>query len=396
MTEAIGENIPVDPAHGKGGICWDRHGKRYVDYICGYGPVIVGHADERVNRAVAEQLRRGLLLPFDSESLLELERNLLARFPGMETFHCVKTGSEAVAAALRMARAHTGRQAIIRCGFFGWHDAMVAPDLDWHVHHSERRIPTPILGLRDGDAGDGVWDGIEFEELCRMVESSRGRIAAILLDPVQLVEPIGASLGRIRDLATQSGALLILDELKTGFRIGRAEVQGKYGVWADIVVLGKAVANGFPLAMVLAPAWAKPLVRTSRLKGTFNVEAASIAAALATLEILDREDAPATLEHLGDSLINRTNFMLTDAGLDRLCRCVPFRWPAMPYLWFTALEHREEVKTAFYERMAAKGHLMLSRHMNFVNLAHQIADLHATASAAVDTVRDLAAEHGLI
>jgi glutamate-1-semialdehyde 2,1-aminomutase len=391
MQANLSSNLPpLRFVRGKGAICWDNEGRRHVDYICGYGPIILGHADDRVNRAVCEQLEKGLLFSADSDLIDALHRELKSRFPDTAVMRCLKTGSEAVAAALRLARAHTGRMKIIRCGFHGWHDQMVAPFRDWHIAEADANEADPVAGLPP-DAGHVLlWDGADLNQLEGMLRQDRGAVAAMILDPVQLRSPMDENLWAIRELTRRHDALLILDELKTGFRVGPAGVQGCYGVRADLTILGKAIANGFPLSVVLAPEWAAPLGRKARLKGTFNSELGSIAAALATLDALKQSAAFEQLALIGHRLIDGLNGVFDRVGLGGSIEAIPYRWPCMPYIWFRAKDDRMRgLKAAFYTRMAARGHLLLADHMNFVMLAHRAEDIDQTIDAAAQTLSEL-------
>jgi glutamate-1-semialdehyde 2,1-aminomutase len=272
----------------------------------------------------------------------------------------------------------------VRCGFHGWHDHVVSPFLSWHLFEVDRVPPEPVAGLPTYHS-DGVlvWDGDDLNKLSELFEQNRGEIAALILDPVQLRNPILDILRAIRELTHRHDSLLILDELKTGFRVSLSGVQGHYGVWADIVLVGKAIANGFPLAVVLAPEWARPLSRTARLKGTFNAELVSVAAAIATTDILARPGIIEGLAKMGQRFIDGINVVVTDLGLTQHIQAVPYRWPCMPYIWFRSdSEVAGSLKQPFYTSMTSAGHLLLADHMNFMMVAHTEDDVDQTVGAA--------------
>jgi glutamate-1-semialdehyde aminotransferase len=378
---SLGETALV---RGRGGRCWDEHGREYIDYVCGYGPVILGHCNEEVNQAAWEQMKRGALLPSLTHPLLDqLGAVFRELYPYAEKYLLNKTGSEAVASAVRLARAFTGRPKVIRCGFHGWHDPVVTPYLAWHEHEPPGPA-TEVLGVAPADGPPHMicWDGEDPQRLEELVRLHRPEIAALLIDPVQLRPPLDEHLRHLRRLADHEGALLILDESKTGFRVSLCGVQGLYQVWPDLTVLSKALANGFPLAAVLGRAEVVGLARRARLKGTYNYELVGVTAALKVVEILRRPGAIERLEQLGTRLITGINDVLGRNGLIEEVTAVPYRWPCLPYIWFRRHSTRtRELRQSFYERLNERGVLLLSNHMNYVCLAHTDRDLDDTLRA---------------
>jgi glutamate-1-semialdehyde 2,1-aminomutase len=266
---------------------------------------------------------------------------------------------------------------------------MVAPYRDWHTADAFSGEPDPVLGLPP-DAGHVLaWDGRDLNVLSSLLKANENGVAGLIVDPVQLREPIAQNLRGIRELTREYDVLLILDELKTGLRTGLSGVQGRYGVWADIVVLGKAIANGLPLAIVLGPDWAIPLIRKSKLKGTYNSELGSIAAAIATIKEFERLGGVQYLEDRGAELIQGLNATLRSLDLDERVEVTPYRWNCMPYIQFRDHGTGAARKDAFFRTMAARGHLFLRDHMNFIMVAHTVADIRATIQAAGEVFSDL-------
>jgi glutamate-1-semialdehyde 2,1-aminomutase len=372
---------------GQGAYCWDESGKRYVDYICGYGPIVLGHADAEVNEAVVERLNSGILFPSGSPLIDELSATLHRLFPDSDRFHLAKTGSEAVAAAVRLARAFTGRAKVIRCGFHGWHDPFIIPYVSWHKYEIDISRTRPVSGVPHEPSHPLVltWDGRSLQQLAEIYLKNRGQVAAMVLDPVQLREPVADNLSYICDLTRREGALLVLDEAKTGFRVSLRGVQGLYGTRVDLTILSKAIANGFPLAVVMGRAEIFDRAKNTKLKGTFNTELASVAAALTTISIMERPDSVPKLNQLGQQMIDGLNEVFVRTGMSDSIRAVAYRWPCMPYIWFTGRPERAtRLKALFYQRLTERGVLMLPNHMNYICLSHTMQDVGKTVQHIED------------
>lgn len=377
--------------HGRGGRCWDQKEKEYIDFTSGYGSLSLGHCNPEVNHAVIKQLERGMMFP--SNSLLHAKLGLTLKniFPYADRSLFLKTGSEAVSAAIRLARAFTGKDKIIRCGFGGWHDSVISPLVSWHLYERDPQLPRPVAGVPKTNSEPLVipWDGEDFQQLKNLFRTHRSDIAALLLDPVQMREPLEDYLRKVEKLVHSEGALFILDETKTGFRVSLSGVQGIYGVQPDITILGKGMSNGFPLSTVIGRAEILDLFIEAKIMGTFNSELASIAAALKTISILER---PTTIPHLwkiGQRLIDGINGILNRYELGDDIRAVPYRWPCMPFIWFNHNSKRAQIlKPVFYRQLVEAGVLFLPSHMSFTCLAHTAHDVDRTLQIMSDVWKD--------
>ena len=384
---------PLPPDHyiarGLGGRCWDQNDKAYIDFICACGPLVLGHCNAEVNQAVIEQIQRGMIFPSNTPQRDELASVLKRIFPYAERSLFMKTGSEAVAAAMRLARAFTGKTKIIRCGFHGWHDPVVSPDVSWHRYEVDSNPPCLVTGIPTPDPLMLSWNGEDIQKLEDIFQANRSTIAALLIDPVQLREPIAENLQHLRKLTRNEEALLILDEIKTGFRVSLAGVQGLYNVEPDITVLSKAIANGFPLAAVIGSAEILDLAPSAKIMGTYNNELVSIVAALKTISILERPTSIPWLWQVGQYLIDGINQLLNRYSLIDDIEAVPYRWPCMPYIWFHSNSERVQYfKLTFYEHLVKRGILLLANHMNFVCLAHTLLDIEDALQAIDDALVD--------
>ncbi|AXE89516.1 aminotransferase class III-fold pyridoxal phosphate-dependent enzyme [Streptomyces sp. Go-475] len=372
---------------GSGADLWDAQGRRYTDFVCGYGPVVLGHGHPAVVEEVHRQLQAGTLYPSAGRPLRDFLDVLSGLFPEQPGALLFKTGSEAVGAAMRLARHRTGRDMVLRLGFHGWHDQVISPHVNWHrFDHAERRSVQPLAVPGIYGAAVRVWHGDEVEDLLETVRSTRD-LAAVVVDPVELPLPLADSAKRVLEAAHEAGALLVLDETKTCLRLGPGGAQERLGVTADVLVLGKAIANGLPLAVVLTDPALTAQSRRLRIRGTFSNELASVAAASATLRVLREEKVHERLERTGTALIDAVNAALRSEGLcGRIC-AVPYHWPCMPYLRFRDIAETERMD--FYARLVRRGVLLLPNHMNFVSAAHTDAHVEHAVRAIRATVQDM-------
>lgn len=319
------------------------------------------------------------LLPGRSDIEHTLRERLLAHYPAADTCVFLKTGSEAVAAAIRFARAHTGRRTVLRVGFHGWHDGLIDPKIGWHNWDNVRTPASDPPGVPPAAAS-----GVEIDH-ARTSDDIAGRLhatdkpalATVVVDPIQLTDAT-RDLPRLRRACDDAATFLVLDETKTAFRVAPGGVQALYQVHADLTVAGKALANGLPLSSVLGPA---DLVRpkATRVKGTFSGERAALAAAHATLDALENDDLCTRLDAIGAALIAAVNDALADTPMSHLVTAVPYRWNAMPHLHAatddpTALHARHQLVASCQQR----GVLLLDGHNSFVNAAHNHDDIGRT------------------
>jgi glutamate-1-semialdehyde 2,1-aminomutase len=371
--------------HGRGGRCWSAEGDEYIDLVCGYGPVVLGHAHAAVTQAVCEELARGTLLPGPTPTLDRLRGRLLELFPHHEGLLTFKTGSEAVAAAIRLARATTGREKVIRVGFHGWHDAVVSPYVSCHVyeHAAFKSELPPGIPHMSFEPYMTTWHGADMTELEALIRATGSDLAALVIDPVQISPPFAERASRLQSGLRNVGALLILDESKTGFRVDLGGVQALHGVRADITILGKALANGLPLAVVLGRAETIALAGPARIKGTFASESTALAAALATIDVLTAEDGPRVLAERGSQLIDGLSKTFRHAGLEGEVTATAYHWACLPYVVFAWNSARaQRLQDPFYIGLREEGVLMLRDHMSYVSLAHSDADIDAVVAAA--------------
>jgi glutamate-1-semialdehyde 2,1-aminomutase len=309
-----GDERTIYVSHGKGGRTWDIDGNCYVDYRLGYGPAILGYADDRVDAAARKGMDVGGVFALSTERELIVADRIAKMVPAAELVRFSNSGTEAVMAALRLARAHTGRDSylLVEGGYHGLFDAAMwmSNMEDWESgsnHDPElvsygKGIPQTLKALAH------ITPMNNFQRLEDVFKRHGNTMAAMLIEPIQgNCCSIMASVEYVklaRELCTKYGVLLIIDEVKSGFRVGKGGIQGLYGVTPDITTFAKAVANGYPIAVV---AGREEVMRTFRYGGashggTYTAHSVSLAAAEECLRILDETPALETLATYGERL----------------------------------------------------------------------------------------------
>ena len=304
---------------------FDADGNRLIDYYLAMGPMILGHNPEVVRRAVIAQLERGVLYGGQSRIEAEAAELFCALVPCAEKVRFAGSGSEAVQAALRLARAATGRRIMIKFEghYHGWLDSVlvsVAPPAD---RAGERAQPNPVPGSAGQD--ETAWANVEV--LCwndlAAVEArlAAGDVAAVIMEPAMCnagaILPLPGYLEGVRDACTRTGTVLIFDEVITGFRVAPGGAQQRLGVTPDLATFGKCLASGFPVAAVAGKAALLDLFATGGALhgGTYNAHPACMAATLATLRTLADGRVIAAIEPLGRRLMEGIASILAAAGI---------------------------------------------------------------------------------
>jgi glutamate-1-semialdehyde 2,1-aminomutase len=322
-----GDARTIYVSHGKGGRTWDIDGNGYVDYRLGYGPAILGYADDRVDAAAMRGMQVGGVFALSTERELIVADRIAAMVPAAQLVRFSNSGTEAVMAALRLARAHTGRDSylLVEGGYHGLFDAAMwmANVEEWE--HGSNLDPTVV------SYGKGIPQTLKelahlvpMNDLQRLEDVFRRHghtLAAMLIEPIQgnccgimaRVEYVQLA----RRLCDEYGVLLIIDEVKTGFRVGRGGIQGIMDVRPDITTFAKAMANGYPIAVV---AGREDVMRTFRPGGashggTYTAHSVSLAAAEECLRILDETPVLQTLADHGRALMAGISRILDARGI---------------------------------------------------------------------------------
>ncbi len=407
-----GEERTIYVSHGKGGRTFDIDGNAYVDYRLGYGPAILGYADDRVDAAAIRGMQVGGVFALSTERELIVADRIAGMVPAAELVRFSNSGTEAVMAALRLARAHTGRDSylLVEGSYHGLFDAaMWMADLDAWEPGSNR--DPEIVAYSRGIPQDlkALAHLVPMNDLQRLEDTFTRHgdsLAAMLIEPIQgnccSIMSSVEYLRLARALCDKHGVLLIIDEVKSGFRVGRSGIQGIMGVAPDITTFAKAMGNGYPIAVVAGRA---AVMRTFRHGGaahggTYTAHSVSLAAAEECLRVLDETPALETIATYGEALKAGISAILSARGIVHSYT----GHPSMFGLFFaeTPPDNYRDWKTSdysFYDRMAYHLHDLGvivepdSREPWFICEAHGLDPAYLTDTLrAVETAVDLTLE----
>jgi len=375
---------PIFFESAQGGRVTDVDGNEYVDMLCAYGPIIIGHREKEIDDAVIEQIRaKGFCF-----SLTQPVQNLLAAkmrelIPSAEMCLFVKTGSDATTTAVRIARGYTGRLKIARCGYHGWHD--------WCVE-VKGGIPKKLFE----DVHEFHYN--ELDELEDLIKRHGDDMAAVIITPVghplaeKVQEPKPGFLEGVKALAESCGAVLIFDEIRSGFRYGLGGAQKEYGITPDLSVFGKAMANGYPISAIVGSREVMSVAADRVfISSTFFPNSTEQVAALKTIEILERDHILEALREKGQKFGKRVLELVEKSG-------VPAEFsgaPLMPFITFPKemSPQYKALRTEFYTRVIRRGVFLQPYHHGYVAYRHTDEDLDLAVDAigeALEAIRHLA------
>ena len=360
---------PLFLTHGRGGRVWDVDGNEYVDLANGLLPVVLGYCDPDVDEAIRAQLGKGISFSLATELEVELAELLVELIPCAEMVRFGKNGSDATSACIRIARAATGRDRVAAGGYHGWQD--------WYIGATTRHrgVPGAVRALTH------KFPFLDVAALEALLEQHKGEFAAVILETVGAVEPTRAQLEAIRDLAHRHGALLVFDEIITGFRVHLGGAQARYGVTPDLAAFGKSMGNGMPIAAVVGRADLMREMEKIFFSSTFGGETLSIAASLATLRKMRERKVIEGLFAKGGVLADGLRALVQRHGLQQVIAVsgVP-SWTLLGYSDAPGAS-KEAIKTLLMAEMLQRGVLSTGSHN--VSHAHNEADL-AQVLAAYD------------
>lgn len=307
------DEVAFTVARGQGPWVWSTDGRRYADYLMGSGPMVLGHAHPRVVSAIAEQAARGTHFYHVNTRAQELADRICRLVPCAQSVKFCSDGSEANFYALRLARAFTRRQMILKFdGAFHGHSDYARQSLAAAPGRNDLETVADTAGIPDVVSKTvAIAPYNDLERTSEMVESVAGELAAIIVEPVQRgFMPAPGFLEGLRKLADRTGALLVFDEVVTGFRLALGGGQELFGVTPDLCALGKIVGGGLPLAAVAGREDILELTIPGRpndgrsvfMSGTLNGNPLACAAGLATLDVVEEAGAPAILKAKGEAL----------------------------------------------------------------------------------------------
>ena len=368
---------PIFIEHGKGGRITDVDGNEFIDFLCGYGPIILGYREEELDDAVFRQIKdKGFCFTLTQRYQNDLAKKLRELVPCSELSIFLKTGSDATTASIRIARAHTNRIKVMRCGYHGWHD--------WSVE------------MKGGIPEKFYEDVYEFHynnlaSLEELMAKHGDQTAAIIMTPFghalhqKMEEPKPGFLEGVREIADRYGAVLVFDEVRTGFRLAMGGAQELYKVSPDLVVLGKGMANGYAISVVTGKTDVM-MAAASKLfiSSTFFPNSDGYIAALKTIEILERDKVLDNIWEKGGRFMKRIQGIIDkyDVGAE-LSGVAP--------MFFITFK-KDEAKTQkgrrddFYTQLIRRRIFFTPHHHAYISYRHTEEDLDMAANAIDEAI----------
>ncbi len=375
---------PYFATHGRGAHLWDADGHEYVDFVNALCAVTLGYGDPDVTNAVAEQLANGTIYSLSHEIETTVAEQIIAMVPSADMARFGKNGSDATAGAIRIARAHTGRDHVLACGYHGWQD--------WYIGSTSRDkgVPAATRALTHRFPYN------DLDALVRAIDEHRDQIAAIIMEPMNIELPKPGYLQAVREIASRENIVLVFDETITGFRFAKGGAQELFGVTPDLTTLGKGIANGFPLSAVCGRREIMMEMEEVFFSFTMGGETLSLAAAHATLAKLEREPVLATMRRRGTRLVDglrerlvrhRSEFFGSVSG-DPTWSFLLLRDAPTATAW--------ELKTLFQQEMFSRGILTIGSHnMSYAHSDQDIERLLAVYDEVLPILRDAAENKAL-
>jgi glutamate-1-semialdehyde 2,1-aminomutase/spore coat polysaccharide biosynthesis protein SpsF len=367
---------PLFVTHGDGGKVYDVDGNEYIDLVSALLPNVLGYRDPDVDRAIRRQLTRGISFSLPTALETELAERLARHIPCAEMVRFGKNGTDATSAAVRLARAATRRDRLMLLGYHGWQD--------WYIGATTRNLGVPA-------SVSALSHLVPYGDLAAveaLFAKHADEFAAVILEPMSGADPPPNYLRDLKDLVHRNGALLIFDEVITGFRWSLGGAQARYGVTPDLASFGKAMGNGMPISAVVGRRDIMRLTEDIFFSATFGGETLSIAAAIATIDKIERDKVIEHLWEKGRALMATARAKIASAGLSDVIGLAG----APPWAILTFRDHphagKDLVKTLFLREMIAAGVLLNASHN--ICFAHSPSDMSHVLAAydhALDVVR---------
>lgn len=349
----------------------DESGNKYIDYILGFGPVVIGHSDSTYNEIMCQYIQNGIHFP--GYSIYHEMVEELFKTDSFTDFVFFKSSSEAITASIRLACCYTNRKKIIRCGYIGWHDAALGKSVMWHEEVESRYRNTVLYEKHfrgiDGDESAVNWLDFDLDYLKEKAKS--GEYAAFIIDAYQMHFCGKAVLDEAIKICQDNGVVVVVDETKTAGRIALRGITEKYSIDADLVVYGKAIANGAPLSILSGKKTIMNNSKEMRIGGTFGKELLGIYSSLATWKIIIDNGGYEKLASISYSTQNVMNdVFIRNNVIDKIrCDCV-LEGGMLNFSMTDSLLNDMDKRIAIKRGFQNNGILLTEGHPFFVCLAH--------------------------
>ncbi len=352
---------PLYIEKGQGSKVFDIDGNEYIDFVNGLASITLGYCDKDIDHAVITQLKNGVTFSLPHKLEAMVAEKIINLVPSAEKVRFGKNGSDATSGAIRIARAFTGRDHVAVCGYHGWQD--------WYIGSTTRNLGVPA-------ATQELTHKFEYNNinsLERLFSENKGKIAAVIMEPMNVDFPKDNFLEKVKELVHENGAVLVFDETITGFRFSKGGAQEYFNVIPDLSTFGKGLANGYALSAVVGRNDIMKKMEDVFFSGTFGGETLSLAAANAVLDKLENSNVLAEIAEKGLWLLNELDKFIKENEFEQYFSTAGH--PTWSFLLIRAGTNTSdfEMKTLFLQEMFKRGILTLGSHN--LSGAHTYEDL---------------------
>ncbi|XPV75737.1 MAG: aminotransferase class III-fold pyridoxal phosphate-dependent enzyme [Desulfovibrio sp.] len=352
---------------GKGANVWDVDGNQFLDYVMGCHPIILGYADEDVNQAVIDQLQLGSTFSLMNELEVDVSELIIDTVPCAEAARFGKNGADATSVGVRIARSVTGRDHIAYCGYHGWHD--------WYIANTDLNSGIPKFNQELAHS----FTYNDLDSLEQIFKAHPDEVAIVIMEPLTILEPKDNFLHEVKKMAHHYGALLMFDEIITGYRFALGGAQELIGVTPDLTSLAKAVSNAIPLSVITGKKEYLTSLEKTFFSFTYGGDCLGLAAAKACIPKIRDLDVPAHLNTVGTRLKDGFNTLVADLGLEEFFSCIGY--PCRTIISINGGEKYEnlEMKSYIQQEMIREGVLWAAYHA--LSYSHKMEDIEFTLNA---------------
>ncbi|HBS47697.1 TPA: aspartate aminotransferase family protein [Candidatus Dependentiae bacterium] len=348
---------------GEGCYVWDVDGNKYIDFGASLGAIVLGYGDEDLSKAVRKQLEKGTIFPLANEIEFKVAEKIVELVPCAEKVRFGKNGSDVTTAAIRLARAYTKKDHIVMCGYHGWHD--------WSIGTTSRNLGVPEVVKELTH----TFKYNDINSLKTVFQQYPNQIAAVILEPMSIEYPKDDFLQKVKEVAHENGAILIFDEMITGFRYSLGGAQKLFGVVPDLATFGKALANGFPVSAIAGKSEIMNLMEEIFFSFTFGGETLSLAAALATMTKLQSLSILEDIKEKGQTFLIKLNELFLRHELSEVFSVSGHpSWSILQIKDFKGYSSFQ-IRTLFLQEMFKRNILFIGAH--FFTHSHSESDINA-------------------
>ena len=355
---------PLFVDRGKGSAIWDIDGNKYTDFVNGLLSVVLGYQYPAIDKAIQKQLKRGISFSLSSPLEYELAKLLIKHIPSAEMVRFAKNGSDATSGAVRIARAVTGKNHILVCGYHGWHD--------WYIGSTTRKLGVP----KETSSLTHTFYYNDIISLEKAFKMHKGKVAAVIMEPMSYEEPKDRFLHKVKSMTHKNDALLIFDEIITGFRFDLGGAQKLFGVVPDLSTFGKSMGNGMPISALVGKKRYMKICEEIFFSSTFGGEALSLAASIAVINEIEKKKVIPQLWKRGAYLQNGVNKILKENNLDTIITVSGKPCWQVFLINKTKQATPLEVKSYLQQELLSRGFLWYGQHnMSYSHTMKDVKDL---------------------